>query len=202
VPRAIPCKPFVLVGTDYYTDDTGTTENSLYNNYGDDTIFYHLTVYKNNKGIHIGEVGEFWLQKIYAHNNLKVGVEWTHVNGFSSGINWASTIIGMTADVPDGSLCKFHENLLGTSVYGVIAPCTDYWTIKETDFEGFGESESAALRDCSDPDDIGARTYTVDNCTFESSQKIISPHAFGNYRKMSIWLDDDDDSFGNAPTNY
>jgi len=29
VPREIPCKPFVLVGTEYYTDDTKTTANSL-----------------------------------------------------------------------------------------------------------------------------------------------------------------------------
>jgi hypothetical protein len=122
-----------LVGTSYYTDNTKDTGNSLTNNKDDDDVFSKLEAYKNNKGIHIGEVGEFWLKGISTHNNLNVGVEWTHVNGFSSGIKklgtTRSTIIGMTADVPDGSLCKFHENLLETSVYGVIAPCTDYWKI-------------------------------------------------------------------------
>ena len=105
----------------------------------------------------------------------------------------------MTADVADGPLCKFHENLLGTSVYGVIAPCTDYWRIEATDFKGFGESNSAALRDCSEPDDIGARTYKVDvSSRFWGGERIIYPHAFtdasGTNRKMSIWLFDDIDT--------
>lgn len=107
-------------------------------------------------------------------DNGVAGIEFAEIEDVVDGYARLedSMVIGNTG------LNDFEDIIKTSSVHGVIGPKTDLFTIDGVSFYNFDFMESAALGTCShcfhpSSSDMGARTFTTSNLSFENVPKKI-----------------------------
>lgn len=163
VPRKNPCQPI--------TFDKENLADPFHKNPPLKAPFYDLTSWKNGRNgaiaLNVGWV-EFWDFK--TADNILAGIEFEHTDNFGDGKVRVedAVVVGKTTNTFDpstGLMINF------ASPKGIIAPKTEFFTIKNIKFINYDFNKATALGDCSHcfhnaATDSGARTYTTSELEF------------------------------------
>jgi len=163
IPRQFACKPISF--------DWNNLADPFHKNPIQTMIFEDYTGYRNKRNGAIAlNVGDVRFNNFKTADNILAGVEFEQTN-----------------NVYDGRPGVYNSVLVGRSMgnsankgspYGIIAPRTEWFTIRNVTFYNYDFNGAAALGDCSHcfhpaATDSGARTYTVSDLKFVNTPKRI-----------------------------